>query len=237
MAVSPLQNYLCRPAFIPAFCPSQRFGLWGLAVAPGFACNHCAGFKPFWPLAPVPRALAALSLVAFRGCAALFQTPSGLTRRSSRSAFGGRLTSFVRHLDQLMSSTEETTDRWLVVFNPYLADGLPSTRCGPAFFRLLQLLSNKIIETTPRTQFETFPHGIDGYNIMLIRFRLKKHDNWQLPDDWLNVDNSVASIVLSGAPKPSELKVVHRHNCNEELWCKFTHWLTENQQWFWKPRH
>ena len=143
----------------------------------------------------------------------------------------------VRHLDQLMSSTEETTDRWLVVFNPYLADGLPSTRCGPAFFRLLQLLSNKIIETTPRTQFETFPHGIDGYNIMLIRFRLKKHDNWQLPDDWLNVDNSVASIVLSGAPKPSELKVVHRHNCNEELWCKFTHWLTENQQWFWKPRH
>ena len=88
--------HLCRPAFIPAFCPSQRFGLWGLAVAPGFACNHCAGFKPFWPLAPVPRALAALSLVAFRGCAALFQTPSGLTRRSSRSAFGGRLTSFVR---------------------------------------------------------------------------------------------------------------------------------------------
>ena len=67
-----------------------------MAVAPGFACNHCAGFKPFWPLAPVPRALAALSLVAFRGCAALFQTPSGLTRRSSRSAFGGRLTSFVR---------------------------------------------------------------------------------------------------------------------------------------------
>ena len=66
-----------------------------MAVAPGFACNHCAGFKPFWPLAPVPRALAALSLVAFRGCAALFQTPSGLTRRSSRSAFGGRLTSFV----------------------------------------------------------------------------------------------------------------------------------------------
>ena len=69
-----------------------------MAVAPGFACNHCAGFKPFWPLAPVPRALAALSLVAFRGCAALFQTPSGLTRRSSRSAFGGRLTSFVSPL-------------------------------------------------------------------------------------------------------------------------------------------
>ena len=163
--------------------------------------------------------------------------PSGLTLRSSGLAFSQPLTLSVRHLDQLMSSTEETTDRWLVVFNPYLADGLPSTRCGPAFFRLLQLLSNKIIQTTPRSQFETFPHGIDGYNIMLIRFRLKKHDNWQLPDDWLNVDNSVASIVLSGAPKPSELKVVHRHNCNEELWCKFTHWLTENQQWFWKPRH
>ena len=63
-----------------------------MAVALGFACNRCAVFKPFWPLAPVPLALAALSLVAFCGCAALFQTPSGLTRRSSGPAYGGPLT-------------------------------------------------------------------------------------------------------------------------------------------------
>ena len=63
-----------------------------MAVALGFACNRCAVFKPFWPLAPVPLALAALSLVAFCGCAALFQTPSGLTRRSSGPAFCGPLT-------------------------------------------------------------------------------------------------------------------------------------------------
>ena len=63
-----------------------------MAVALGFACNRCAVFKPFWPLAPVLLALAALSLVAFCGCAALFQTPSGLTRRSSGPAYGGPLT-------------------------------------------------------------------------------------------------------------------------------------------------
>ena len=69
-----------------------------MAVALGFACNRCAVFKPFWPLAPVPLALAALSLVAFCGCAALFQTPSGLTRRSSGPAYGGPLTLHVSPL-------------------------------------------------------------------------------------------------------------------------------------------
>ena len=94
--VSPLQNYLCRPAFIPAFCLSQRFSLLGLVLALGFACKCSAGFKPFWPPAPVLLALEALSLVAFRGCVALCLTPSGLTRQSSGPAKGGPLTLVVR---------------------------------------------------------------------------------------------------------------------------------------------
>ena len=64
----------------------------GLVLALGFACKCSAGFKPFWPPAPVLLALEALSLVAFRGCVALCLTPSGLTRQSSGPAKGGPLT-------------------------------------------------------------------------------------------------------------------------------------------------
>ena len=75
--VSPLQNYLCRPAFIPAFCLSQRFLLWGFGRSPGFACIRCVGFKHFWPPALVQQALVAILLAAprrFRG-SVLFPGP------------------------------------------------------------------------------------------------------------------------------------------------------------------
>ena len=49
----PSYSALCRPAFIPALRQSQRFLLWGFGAAPGFACLHCASFKPFWPPALV----------------------------------------------------------------------------------------------------------------------------------------------------------------------------------------
>jgi hypothetical protein len=76
---------LCMPPLTPRFRLSQRFGLLGFFVALVFACISVACFKLFWPLAPVPLAPAALSLVALRQCAALFQTASGLTRRCSGS--------------------------------------------------------------------------------------------------------------------------------------------------------
>ena len=147
------------------------------------------------------------------------------------------LSSNVRHLDLLMSSISEKTDRWLVILNPYAADGLPSTRCGPAFFRLLQSLNGKIIETTPRTQFEAFPHAMSGYNLMLVRFRHTEPEEWQFPEEWLDIDHGAASIVLSGAKKPSSLEVIHRKNCSDELWDKFVIWLNSNKRWLWKPRY
>ena len=52
-ALVPSYSALCRPAFIPALRQSQRFLLWGYGAAPGFACLHCASFKPFWPPALV----------------------------------------------------------------------------------------------------------------------------------------------------------------------------------------
>ena len=76
---------------------------------PGFAFGCCASFKPFWPSAFAQLALAAIILQALRrlGGAVLFRSscPSSnssypfwllvLTFRSSRPAFGGRLSLFV----------------------------------------------------------------------------------------------------------------------------------------------
>ena len=108
----PSYSALCRPAFIPALRQSQRFLLWGFGAAPGFACLHCASFKPFWPLAPVypaPPAIFLAALRRFRG-PALFHGPrtsssqgapfwpSGLTLRSSGLAFSQPLTLAVRYL-------------------------------------------------------------------------------------------------------------------------------------------
>ena len=93
----PSYSALCRPAFTPAVRLYQRFLLWGFGAAPGFACLHCAGFKPFWPPALVQQALPAIIFAALRRFlgAVLFLGPrpssrlgapfwpSGLTLRSS----------------------------------------------------------------------------------------------------------------------------------------------------------
>ena len=52
----------------------------------------CASFKPFWPLALVQQAQAALSFVVRGLCGHFRFCALGLTRRSSRPAFCGRLT-------------------------------------------------------------------------------------------------------------------------------------------------
>jgi hypothetical protein len=83
---------LCRPAFFTALRLSQRYQPLGFAVALGFACISVTVFKLLGPPAYVPLAPAAPSLVAFRQCAALAHTASGLTRRSSGPAKGGPLT-------------------------------------------------------------------------------------------------------------------------------------------------
>ena len=105
---------LCRPLFIPGFCLSQRFLLWGLGRSPGFACWLGVSFKPFGPLALASQAPAAIILAAlrrfrgaahFRGSRASSSSgapfwPSGLTLQSSGLAYGQPLTLAVRH--QLM---------------------------------------------------------------------------------------------------------------------------------------
>ena len=58
----------------------------------GFACGRCVGLACFRPLALLPSAQAASLLVALGLSWRASSNPSGLTRRSSRSAFGGRLT-------------------------------------------------------------------------------------------------------------------------------------------------
>jgi len=89
---------LCRSPFIPAPRLSQRF------------------FKPFWPLALVQQALPAIILAVLRrfGGPAVFRGlrtsprlgapfwPSGLTLRSSRPAYGGRLTWAVSPITRFM---------------------------------------------------------------------------------------------------------------------------------------
>ena len=60
-------------------------------VRSGFACVGCASFKPFWPLALVQQAQAAIVFVVRGLCGHFRFCALGLTRRSSRPAYCGRL--------------------------------------------------------------------------------------------------------------------------------------------------
>ena len=68
----------------------------------GFACGRCVGLACFRPLALLPSAQAASLLVALGLSWRASSNPSGLTRRSSRSAFGGRLTLCVSPITRSM---------------------------------------------------------------------------------------------------------------------------------------
>ena len=71
-------------------------------VRSGFACVGCASFKPFWPLALVQQALAAIVFVVCGLCGHILFCALGLTRRSSRPAYGGRLILFVSPITRSM---------------------------------------------------------------------------------------------------------------------------------------
>ena len=64
-------------------------------VRSGFACVGCASFKPFWPLAFVQQAQAAIVFVVRGLCGHFRFCALGLTWRSSRPAYCGRLILFV----------------------------------------------------------------------------------------------------------------------------------------------
>ena len=68
-------------------------------VRSGFACVGCASFKPFWLLALVQQAQAAIVFVVRGLCGHFRFCALGLTRRSSRPAYCGRLILFVSRLE------------------------------------------------------------------------------------------------------------------------------------------
>ena len=105
--LAPEKTNLFRPCFFKRYSISQALFSAGFVVSLGFACWHHAGLCSFWPLALVQQAQAAIFFVVLRslGGAVLFRSscPSpnsgyrfwllALTFRSSRPAYGGRLTS------------------------------------------------------------------------------------------------------------------------------------------------
>ena len=71
-------------------------------VCSGFACVGCASFKPFWPLALAQQALAAFVFVVRGLCGHFRFCALGLTMRSSRPAYCGRLILFVSPITRSM---------------------------------------------------------------------------------------------------------------------------------------
>jgi hypothetical protein len=84
------------PCIFKRHLPSQASIRWVFGACSGFACVGCASFKTFWPLALVQQALAALVFVVRGLCGHFRFCALGLTRRSSRPAYCGRLILFVR---------------------------------------------------------------------------------------------------------------------------------------------
>lgn len=82
-------------------CGGRRLAAfrWVLGAALGFACGRCGGLGCFRPLALSQLARAASLLVAFGLLRSEYTDPSCLTRRSSRSAFGGRLALCAKRMD------------------------------------------------------------------------------------------------------------------------------------------
>ena len=71
-------------------------------VRSGFACVGCDSFKPFWPLALVQQAQAAIVFVVRGLCGHFRFCALGLTRRSSRPAYCGRLILSVSPITRFM---------------------------------------------------------------------------------------------------------------------------------------
>ena len=101
-------------------------------VCSGFACVGCASFKPFWLLALVQQAQAAIVFVVRGLCGHFRFCALGLTRRSSRPAYCGRLILFVspfifRFMQaSIYSSASPLSKVSPLCFCPYAALLLPS---------------------------------------------------------------------------------------------------------------
>jgi len=126
--LAPLKTNLFCPCLFKRHSISQALCSAWFVVSLGFACWRYAGLWSFWPLALVQQAQAAIFFVVLRslGGAVLFRSscPSpnsgyrfwllALTFRSSRPAYGGRLTSPVRQ--QLMEPVSSSRPLWIATF-------------------------------------------------------------------------------------------------------------------------
>ena len=91
-------------------------------VRSGFACMGCPSFKHFWPLALVQQAQAAIVFVVRGLCGHFRFCALGLTRRSSRPAYCGRLILFVSPITRFMrAATCSSASHVSKAFQAFLA--------------------------------------------------------------------------------------------------------------------
>ena len=108
----------------------------GLGRVAGFACKGGAGFKTFWPPAPVQQARAAIVFAVRRAAIRALFHPSGLTRQSSRPAYGGRLTLAVSTTETLLYLAHVYSNR-IQFLKRCAALGLPFLRASPVGITLV----------------------------------------------------------------------------------------------------
>ena len=103
-------------------------------VRSGFACVGCDSFKPFWHLALVQQAQAAIVFVVRGLCGHFRFCALGLTRRSSRPAYCGRLILSVSLL-RICVPTAQVMSSSITVTQARVAGSLFSRSAGLRLWR------------------------------------------------------------------------------------------------------
>ena len=164
--------------YSPAFTFSSIYPL-GFCRVPGFALGCCASFKLFWPLALVQQALAALVFVVRGLCGHFRFCALGLTWRSSRPAYCGRLIWAVSHHEQIVTLRINRlvmpTTRWVLrnvsphqVSKHYSLARRKTTRCRTAthtreYCKIIRLAAKPPLGLAPRNRHLRASNLTDAY--------------------------------------------------------------------------
>ena len=95
LSVSPLQNRFMQASLYSSVSPFSKVQPFGFGPCSGLRLQVLCGFQAFLASSARPACAGSSFFGSVSRVRSAFSNPSGLTRRSSRSAFGGRLTSFV----------------------------------------------------------------------------------------------------------------------------------------------